>query len=74
MVPEKPLMLMMLRVDVPDAPAGIVRLVGLAARAKSAVVLMLNVAVWTASGIATRVPLVMVTHVLGGTLVPVQPV
>jgi hypothetical protein len=73
-VPEKPLTLVTLRVDVAEEPAVIVMLVGFAEIAKSGVVLVLKVAVCTVSGTGWAVPFVIVTHVFGETLVLEQPV
>ena len=73
-VPEKLLTLVMLRVDVAEEPAVIVKLVGFAVSAKSGAVLVLKVAVCTVSGTEVAVPLTIVTHVFGETLVLLQPV
>lgn len=73
-VPAKLLTLVMLTVQVADPPAVIVKLVGFAVSAKSGAVLVLKVAVCTVSGTGVAVPLAIVTHVLGGTLVLLQPV
>jgi len=73
-VPEKPLTLVMLRVDVAEEPLVMVILFGVAAIVKSGAVLVLKVAVCTVSGTGVAVPFVIVMHVLGETLVLVQPV
>jgi len=73
-VPEKPLKLETLRVEVAEEPAWMVMLLGLAAISKSGDVLELNVAVCTVSGRAATPPLVIVTQTFGETLVLLQPV
>jgi hypothetical protein len=73
-VPEKPLTLVIMRVEVAEEPAVIVILEGFAEIAKSGVTLVLKVAVCTVSGTGWAVPFVIVTHVFGETLVLEQPV
>jgi len=73
-VPEKPLTLAMLRVEVAEEPAWMLILLGLAVIEKSGAVLVAKVAVCMVSGTASRLPLVIVTHTFGETLVLMQPV
>src|SRR2546427_11728248 len=67
-VPENPLMLAMLSVDVAEDPAVIAILLGFAVRKKSGVVLVENVADSTSSGTAIVEPWATVTQT-GGALV-----
>ena len=66
--------LAMLRVEVAEEPAWMLILLGLAVIEKSGAVLVAKVAVCMVSGTASRLPLVIVTHTFGETLVLMQPV
>jgi hypothetical protein len=73
-MPEKPLTLVMLRVEVAEEPAWMLMLLGLAVIEKSGAVLVAKVAVCTVSGRGVGPPLTIVTHTFGETLVLLQPV
>jgi hypothetical protein len=73
-VPEKPLTLVTLNVEVAVCPGLILRLLAATVITKSGVVLVENVAVWTVSGTGVGVPFVTVTQTPPVTLVPAQPV
>jgi hypothetical protein len=74
MVPANPFTLVKLTSEVADDPCIRLMLFGLAPITKSGVVLVVNIAVWMFSDTGVDVPLAMLTHVLGGALVGVQPV
>ena len=72
--PVKLLTLVIVTVDVAEEPALMLRLLGLTVVAKSGAELFENVAFWTLSGSGVGVPLAIVTHVFGDTLVFEHPV